>query len=568
WFVEQLAPGTPAYNVPALVRLAGTLDAEALRRSLEEVVRRHEGIRTRFAPADGEPVQAVAPAGPLALPVEDVAGEDEARRVFADEARRPFDLAGEALFRFRLLRVAADEHVLLLVVHHAVADGWSMGVLFREIAALYPAFAEGRPSPLPEPALQYADFALWQRGWMRGEVLDRQLAFWRERLAGAPPVLDLPTDFPRPAAQSFRGAVHRFVLPQALAERVHALARREGATPFMALLAAFQALLARYARQDEVVVGSPIAGRTRVEVEGTIGNFVNALPLRADLSDDPSFRALLGRVREATLGAYQHQDVPLERVVEELRIARDLARNPLFQAVFVLQNAPMERADLPGVGMRLELGDTGTAKFDLTLTLEETPDGLRGRLEYATDLFSTETAVRFAGHFGVLLDAAAADPDAPASTLPVLTPEERRALVAPPARPSPRPEWTLHGRFRETAARFPHAVAVASGGERLTYADLDARSDRLAAALRARGVAAESLVGLCLERGTGLVVGILGILKAGGAYVPLDPSLPADRLAFLLSDSGVRVVVAEERTRGALPEFGGEVVVAISPTRG
>ncbi|HEV2734290.1 MAG TPA: amino acid adenylation domain-containing protein, partial [Longimicrobiaceae bacterium] len=560
WFVEQLAPGTPAYNVPALVRLSGALDAEALRRSLEEVVRRHEGIRTRFTLAGGEPVQAVAPAGPLALAVEEVAGDEEARRAFAEEARRPFDLAGEALFRFRLLRAAPDEHVLLIVVHHVVADGWSMGILFRELAALYPAFAAGRPGPLPEPALQYADFAVWQRGWMRGEVLDRQLAFWRERLAGAPPVLDLPTDFPRPAAQSFRGGVHRFVLPAALAGRLHALARREGATPFMALLAAFQALLARYARQDEVVVGSPIAGRTRVEVEGTIGNFVNALPLRADLADDPSFRALLGRVREATLGAYQHQDVPLERVVEELRISRDLARNPLFQTVFVLQNAPMERADLPGVTLRLELGDTGTAKFDLTLTLEETEEGLRGRLEYATDLFSTETAVRFAGHYGVLLAAIAADPDAPLSTLPVLTPEERRALTAPPVRPSPRVETTLHGRFAETAARFPDAVAVTFGGESLTYAELAVRAGRLAADLRARGVGPESLVGLCMERGIGLVVGILGILEAGGAYVPLDPALPADRLAFLLADSGVRTVVAEERTRGVLPEFGGEVV--------
>ncbi|MEW5928283.1 MAG: amino acid adenylation domain-containing protein [Gemmatimonadota bacterium] len=561
WFVEQLAPGTPAYNIPARVRLSGALDVEALRRSLEEVVRRHEGIRTRFSVAAGEPVQTVAPAEPVALDVEDVSGEDGARRAFAEEARRPFDLAGEALFRFRLLRVAAEEHALLLVVHHAVADGWSMGILFRELTALYPAFAAGQGSPLPEPALQYPDFALWQRGWMRGAVLDRQLAFWRDRLAGAPPVLELPTDFPRPPVQSFRGAVHRFVLPAELAERLHALTRREGATLFMGLLAAFQALLARYARQDEVVVGSPIAGRTRVEVEGTLGNFVNVLPLRADLGDDPSFRALLARVREATLGAYQHQDVPLERVVEELRIHRELARNPLFQAVFVLQNAPMDRADLPGVALRLELGDTGTAKFDLTLTLEETPDGLRGRLEYATDLFSRATAVRFAGHFGVLLEAAAADPDAPVAALPVLTPEERRALTAPPARPSPRPEKTLHERFAEAAARFPDAVAVAAEDGSLTYAGLDARSDALAATLRARGVAAESLVGLCMERGAGLIVGILGILKAGGAYVPLDPSLPADRLAFLLSDSGVRTVVAEERTRGVLPAFGGEVVV-------
>ena len=565
WFVEQLAPGTPAYNVPALVRLSGALDVDALRRSLEEVVRRHEGIRTRFALEDGEAVQVVAPTEPLTLSVEPVEDEAEALGVFAEEGRRPFDLAGEALFRFRLLRVAPEEHVLLLVVHHAVADGWSAGILFRELAALYADLAAGRSSPLPEAALQYPDFALWQREWMRGDALARQLSYWTERLAGAPSVLDLPTDFPRPSAQSFRGAVHHFDVPGELAARLHALSRREGETPFMTLLAAFQALLARYARQDEVVVGSPIAGRTRVEVEGTIGNFVNALPLRADLADDPSFRALLGRVREATLGAYHHQDVPLERLVEELRIPRDLARNPLFQAVFVLQNAPMERADLPGVTLRLELGDTGTAKFDLTLTLEEVDGALRGRLEYATDLFSEETAVRFAGHYRVLLEGIVADPDAPVSTLPILTPEERRALTAPPARPSEAPQKTLHARFAEVAARLPGAVAVTCGCESLTYADLDSRADRLADELRRRGVGPESRVGLCMERGVDLVVGILGILKAGGAYVPLDPSSPRDRLSYLLADSGVRVVVAEEGTRDSLPEFAGEVVAPSPP---
>ncbi|HEX2187288.1 MAG TPA: amino acid adenylation domain-containing protein, partial [Longimicrobiaceae bacterium] len=584
WFVEQLAPGTPAYNVPALVRLSGALDVDALRRALEEVVRRHEGIRTRFVAVDGEPAQVVEPAGPLSLPVEEAADEAAARRRFAEEARRPFDLGGESLLRLRLLRVAPDEHRLVLVVHHAVADGWSLGILFRELAALYPAFAAGEPSPLREPPLQYADFALWQRGWMRGETLERQLAYWTARLAGAPPVLDLPTDHPRPAEQGFRGALHGFTLPAELAARLHALARAEGATAFMTLLAAFQVLLARWARQDEVVVGSPIAGRTRVEVEGTIGNFVNALPLRADLADDPGFRALLGRVREATLGAYAHQDVPLERVVEELRIPRDLARNPLFQAVFVLQNAPMEHADLPGVALGLELGDTGTAKFDLTLTLtlDEAEDGVRGRLEYATDLFTEETAARFAAQYAVLLEAAAADPDAPVSTLPLLTPAERRALTAPPARPAPPPgrpgEATLHARFARVAARRPDAVAVTCEGESLTYAALDARSARLAAVLRQRGVGPETLVGLCAERGLGLVVGILGILRAGGAYVPLDPSLPADRLAYLLADSGVRVVVAEEGTAGRLPAFGGEVCIvpadgtplppAPSPARG
>ncbi|HEX7239065.1 MAG TPA: amino acid adenylation domain-containing protein, partial [Longimicrobiaceae bacterium] len=363
-----------------------------------------------------------------------------------------------------------------------------------------------------------------------------------------------------PAVQSFRGAVHRFVLPAELADRLHALTRREGATLFMGLLAAFQALLARYARQDEVVVGSPIAGRTRVEVEGVVGNFVNALPLRADLSDDPGFRALLRRVREATLGAYQHQDVPLERVVEELRLERDLGRNPLFQAVFVLQNAPMERAGLPGLEMRVETGDTGTAKFDLTLTLEETAEGLRGRLEYSTDLWERDTAVRFAGHYGVLLESLLADPDAPVSTLPLLPPEERAMLVGAPADRF-RSADTLHALFDAAAERAPDAVAVTFEGESLTYAGLRARSDRLAGVLRGMGIGPEARVGLCVERSLETVVGVLGILKAGGAYVPLDPGYPEERLAYVLADSAVPVLVTQERLAGALPEFGGEVVV-------
>ncbi|HEX7239970.1 MAG TPA: amino acid adenylation domain-containing protein, partial [Longimicrobiaceae bacterium] len=573
WFLEQLRPGGAAYAVPTAVRMAGALDAEALRRSLDEIVRRHEALRTRFVEVDGAPAQVVEPHAPLALEAEELSGSPDAEReageIAREEARRPFDLERGPLLRARLLRVAPGDHLLLLNLHHVVSDGWSMGVLFRELAALDPAFSAGAPSPLPPLPVQYPDYALWQRAWLAGATLDAQVAYWRERLAGAPPVLELPTDRPRPSAQSFRGARHPFALSAGTAEGVRALARREGATPFMVLLAAFQGLLARYTGQDDLLVGTPVAGRTRPELEGLIGFFVNTLPLRARLGDDPSFRGLLARTREETLGAHAHQELPFERLVEELRVERDLGRNPLVQAVFSLEDERGAGVELPGLRMRADDPGTDTAKFDLVLAAREEEGGVAGAFEYAVDLFDAATAGRMAEHFATLLAGVLAGPDRRVSDLPLLGDAERRALVgewsasgAAPAEPR-----CVHEAFAEQAARTPEAAAVVFEGGSLTYAELDLRANGLAHRLVARGVGPDVKVGIFAERSPEMVVGLLGVLKAGGAYLVLDPEYPAERLAFMLADARVPVLLAQEGLRERLPEHGAEVV-ALSPGAG
>ncbi|HEX2187358.1 MAG TPA: amino acid adenylation domain-containing protein, partial [Longimicrobiaceae bacterium] len=574
WFLEQMRPGEGLYTIPVAVGLRGELDTAALAGALTEVVRRHEALRTVFPVEGGGPVQVVLPARPVEPRVEDGGGDDLVR----EEMLRPFDLEAGPLFRVRLARRADGDHLLLLTIHHAVVDGWSAGVLLRELAVLYRARVAGEPSPLTPLPVSYRDFSVWQRGRLAGGAMDAQLAWWRERLAGAPPVLELPTDRPRPAVPGFRAATHRLDLPADLASRLKALARAEGATLFMTLLSAFQALLGRYTGEDDVTVGTPIAGRTRAELEGLVGFFANTLALRADLGGDPAFAALLGRVRDATLDAYAHQELPFERLVGELQPGRDLGRNPVFQVLFVLQNAPLRPEDAGGLRMEPEDVEGTAAKFDLTLALEERGGGLAGAIEYAAELFDAATVERMAGHLRVLLEAVAADPERRLSALPVLTPAER-AVLAAGGNPSPRrfpADGTLHGRFEAVARARPHAVAVSCGSESLTYAALDARADRLAAALRARGVGPEVRVGLCVERSLDTVVGILGILKAGGAYVPLDPAYPAERLAYLLEDSAVPLVVAQPHLAGRLPGAGVDVVgtdgtplpPAPSPARG
>ncbi|MEW5931706.1 MAG: amino acid adenylation domain-containing protein, partial [Gemmatimonadota bacterium] len=560
WFLEQMRPGEGLYTIPVALRLAGALDADVLARALTEIVRRHEALRTAFPVLGGGPVQVVRPAAPVRLRVEPA---DSVGALVREEMLRPFDLEAGPLFRLRLARLAGGDHLLLVVLHHSIGDGWSAGVLLRELAALYRAFAAGASSPLPEPPVQPRDHAAWQRRHLEGAALDAQLAWWRERLAGAPPVLELPTDRPRPPVPGFRAGTVRFALDAELTASLKALSRREGATPFMTLLAAWQLLLSRYAGQDDVVVGTPIAGRTRAELEGLVGFFVNTLALRTDLSGDPRFPELLGRVREATLDAYARQDLPFERLVEALQPERDLSRNPVFQVLFVLQNAPLRAEDAGGLRIAPEEVEGTAAKFDLTLALEERDGALAGVVEYAAELFDAATVERMAEHFRVLLGAVATDPRRRLSALPLLTPEER-ALLAAGGNPSPESfpaAGTLHGRFQAVARARPHAVALTFCGESLTYTELDARADRLAAALRAAGAGPEVRVGLCVERGPDTVVGILGILKSGAAYVPLDPAYPAERLAYLLEDSAVRVVVAQEGVLGRLPEFGGAVVL-------
>ncbi|HLL45921.1 MAG TPA: amino acid adenylation domain-containing protein, partial [Longimicrobiaceae bacterium] len=571
WFIDQLEPGSAAYNIPVARRLEGALDRAALERSLGEIVRRHEALRTVFREVNGSPVQVIAPCGGLALPVEDLSDLSEAdreaavRRRAGEEARQPFDLAAGPLVRAGLLRLGAEDHVLLLSMHHIVSDGWSMGVLFRELSALYAAYREGGESPLPELGVQYADYAVWQREQLEGEVLDRQLAYWRERLAGAPELLELPTDHSRPPVQTYRGATVPVELSLELLERLQVLGRSEGATLYMTLLGAFQVLLSKYGGGEDVVVGSPIAGRTRGEVEALIGFFVNTLVLRTDLGGDPSFREVLGRVREATLGAYAHQELPFEKLVAELQPERSLSHSPLFQVMFTLQDAGGGGGALAGLSVSGAAAAMEIAQFDLSLTLAVTAQGLRGALNYSTDLFERGTVERMLGHLERVLEQVAVDADVRLSELELLGQAERALVLE---------EWNrteaeypadrcIHELFEAQAARTPGAVALRFEEESLTYAELNERANRLAHHLRGHDVGPEVRVGVLMERGVEMVVSLLAVLKAGGAYVPLDPDLPAERLAYVLDDSGVPLVLVQAALRGAVPAREGVDVLAV-----
>jgi amino acid adenylation domain-containing protein len=569
WFVDRLEPGSAAYNTPAALRLHGALDRAVLARTLDELVRRHETLRTSFPQVDGEPVQAVAPAAPRPLPLVDLSGlpedarEHEALRLVRAEAQRPFDLEHGPLLRVSLLRLGAEEHLALFTVHHVISDAWSTRVLVGELSALYDAFARGAPSPLPELPVQYADYTLWQRERVSGALLDEQLAYWRTVLDGAPPVLELPTDRPRTPWPDPAGATATFTLPASLGRALADLAQREGATLFMTVMAAWQLLLGRWAGQDDVVVGSPIANRTRREVEGIIGLFANTLALRADLSGDPTFLELLARVRETTLGAHAHQDLPFERLVQELDVDRDAASSPLFQAMLVF-------GSLSG-NDKLRMGDveietvditTEAAMFDLLLTMSEQGGVIDGVLDYRTSLFDAATIERLLGHYRMLLEAVAADPARRISALPLLTAEERAQVVdgwnaTEAAYPA---DACVHDLFTRAAARMPDAAAVVFNGGSLSFGVLDAWSNRLARYLRGRGVGPETRVGICLERGPEMMVAVLGVLKAGGAYVPVDPAYPAERIAWMLADSAAPVLLTDSALAARLPSTGALVV--------
>jgi amino acid adenylation domain-containing protein len=566
WFLDQLEPDSPLYVVYAAMQLTGFLNVEALQKALETIVTRHEVLRTTFVTVDGRPIQVVHSPG-IELPIMDlmhfpnVKGEEGLKRLVREDALRPFSLSCDRMLRATLFRLHREQHIFLLTMHHIASDGWSMGILFREISVLYDAYCRRNASPLPELPIQYADFAVWQRHALQGEVLETQLSYWKKQLDGVSP-LQLLTDRPRPLTQSFRGAKRSLAFSKKLTEDLKALSRREAVTLFMTLLAAFQTLLHRYTAQDDVAIGSPIAGRTRLEVEGLIGFFVNTLVLRTDLSGKPSFRELLGRVREVALEAYAHQDLPFEKLVEELQPERNLSCSPLFQVMFVFQNASSMPLKLEGLTLSpLEL-ENGTAKFDLTVSIREEPHGLKTSLQYNTDLFDSATILRMQGHFQTLLEGIVANPQQRISDLPILTSPERQQLLV---------EWNntqkdyprdkcIHELFESQVEQTPQAVAVVFGDQQLTYQELNERANQLAHYLRRLGVRRDMLVGICTRRSLEMVIATLGVLKAGAAYVPLDPGYPRERLAFMLSDSRVQVVLTQNLLIERLPHENVQIV--------
>jgi amino acid adenylation domain-containing protein len=567
WFLEQLAPGS-AYNIPGAVRIYGPLDLDVWRRSYEEIVRRHEALRTTFEEADGQPVQVIGEAREPEFVVVDCThlrgpgGEAGIQALAREEFARPFDLRSGPLLRTRFLRLGPQEHVLLLTMHHIVADLWSMSVAIAELVSLYEAFRSGQDSPLPSLPIQYADYAVWQRKRLEGDALTADVEYWKHALAGAPPVLELPTDRPRPAVQSARGGSCQFELPQTVVAALNALGQRESTTPFMTLLAAFLVLVHRYSREEDVVVGVPVANRGRREIERLIGFFVNTLALRTDLSGNPTFRELLARVRQVCLGAYAHQELPFERLVEELQPQRDLSRSPIFQVSFIFQNIPMP--DFTVAGLRLEplYVESTTARFDLELQVIERPDGIDGWFEYNSDLFDRTTVERMSEHLQLLVQNLVAEPDQPIAQVPMLTADEERRLRR--EWNQTRREWPeplfAHQRFEQQAARSPWVEALRFAESSLSYGELDRRSNQLAHRLKRLGVGPGVLVGICMERSLEMVVALLAVLKAGGAYVPLDPAFPPERIAFMLADSGLPVLLTQRRVLTHLATATAEVL--------
>ncbi|AFY92098.1 non-ribosomal peptide synthetase [Chamaesiphon minutus] len=563
WFLDRLIPNNPFYNIPLALNLTGTIDLAALERTFNEIVRRHEALRTTMAIESGQPVQVIHPTLAIPLPVIDLtqipAAEREirSRQLTERAAQEPFDLSTPPLLRVKLLRLEQTRFILLLTLHHIVADGWSLGVLMQEISALYPAFASNRPSSLPELPIQYADFAYWQRQCLQGRVLATQLSYWQQQLEGIS-LLNLPTDRPRLSAQTYQGARQPLQLSPHLSWALLALSQQEGVTLFITLLAAFQVWLCRYTQQEDIAIGSPIANRNRSEIEGLIGFFVNSLVLRTDLSGNPTFREVLKRVKQVALGAYTHQDLPFEKLVAELDPERSLNKNPLFQVVFALQTAPISALELPDLILSPLPFTTETTRFDLELHLWEpntqnglwadSSDGISGFIIYSTDLFDAATIERMTGHFQTLLEGIVANPEHQIGYLPLLSKSELDTVLV---------EWNATQRdypqdtsvdllFESVARQYPDSLALVSAHEQLTYNDLNIRSNKLAHYLKKVGVKPEVLVGIYVERSCDLVVGMLGILKAGGAYVPIDPTYPAERVNLTIRDAKISILLTHE----------------------
>ena len=576
WFFDQLVPNNPFYNIPAVMRLTGSLNLRALEQTFNEIVRRHQALRTNFVTVEGEPIQKIAPTLTLSLPLIDLRNSPQpereiaAKKITVQEAQKPFNLATDSLIKVTLLQLDQQEYFLIINLHHIVSDGWSIGVLIREIEALYTAFVKNKPSPLPELPIQYTDFAYWQRQWLEQvgqngySPLQIQLAYWRQQLDGIS-ALNLPLDRSLTAVQTYRGGRERLQISRNLSQQLEALSQQEGVTLFMTLLAAFKTLLYHYTHQEDITVGSPIANRNRSEIEGLIGFFVNSLVMRTNLSGNPTFRELLGRVKEVALGAYAHQDLPFEKLVEELEPERILDQNPLFQVAFALQNSPTKTIELPGLTLHPEQLDTQTTRFDLEFHLWEpgsgndlwvdTSEGISGLVVYRTDLFEAATITRLLKHFQTLLENIVAHPERRIQDLDILTAVEQHQLLV---------EWNhnfreypqnqcIHQLFEAQVEQTPNAIALSFEDVEtrqiisLSYQELNIRSNQLAHYLKTLGVGAETLVGICLDRSLEMIIGMLGILKMGGAYVPLDPNYPQERLNWMLEDTQASILLTQQR---------------------
>ncbi|PMB15529.1 non-ribosomal peptide synthetase [Fischerella thermalis] len=578
WFINQLTPDTPTYNIPIVISFKGCINLAILQDSLNEIIRRHEVLRTSLTVVDGQPVQVINQAVPLTLAVEDLRlfSENErtqvAQRLASELAQQPFDLSAQSLLRAKILQLNDKNYYLIITLHHIIADGWSISILLKELTVLYEAFSSGKLSPLPELPIQYRDFVNWQRKWIDSERIQPLLTYWKQKLQGELPVMNLPIDRPRSRVQTFKGAQAKLVLPETLRKELRNLSRQQGVTLFMTLLAAFKVLLYKYTGQTDILVGSPIANRNRAEVESLIGFFVNVLVLRTNLSGDLSFQDLLARVKSTALEAYVHQDLPFEKLVEELQPSRDLSYNPLFQVMFVLQNLPKPNLSLSDISVTCEEGYNGTSKFDLTLFMEDSEQGLVATCEYNTDLFNADTITRMLEHFQTLLSSIVSNPEQRISDLQLLTPSEVRQLLV---------EWNdtkadypqdkcIHQLFEAQVEKTPNAVALTfvdahirvdcRVNQQLTYRELNNRANQLAHHLQKLGVKSEVLVGICIERSLEMVIGLLAILKAGGIYLPLDPTHPKERLAFILKDTQTRVLLTKQHLIEKLPEHEAQIV--------
>jgi len=569
WFLDKLEPGSPLYNIPAVLRLKGTLDIPALEKSFNKIIERHEVLRTTFTEENGEALQVVAKQLTLNVEIIDLQDTPPEQRDAVmhqhaiEESLKPFNLSQGPLLRVTLLKFSDDDHALLVTMHHIVSDNWSTGLFVHEIMQMYPAFAQGRQPQLPELVVQYADFAAWQRKWFKGKTMEEQVNYWKEQLNGIPPVIELPLDKPRPAYQTFNGDFKTFHIPAEISARLKEISRRQDVTMFMTLLAAYFVLLHRYSGQDDICVGSPIANRNRKETEAMIGFFVNTLVLRGQLHGNPPFSEFLQRIKETTLGAYAHQDLPFENLVEELQPERNMSHSPLFQVMFVLNNAPVEKLELPGLELSVVEIENKTSKFDLILNVLEEENGLTCKMEYNTDLFTDKTVDQFIKHYQNLLEAISKDAQMPIGQLPLLSQKEIDRILTRWCRPDPvyNDTRSIAELFRQQAQKTPQAVALRVMDSQLSYQQLHAQSAQLAQYLLNKGLKQGQIAGVFADRSPQVIVAFLAVLKAGGVYLPLDPSYPKERLEYMLEDSQASFLLTLSHLKDVLPGNGRTTVI-------